>query len=108
VSVVRGSAMAARDAMQFINEQDDATLQRFVERLEFRGRDRTFVGYRQAYVEKMALAPSAVVLDLGCGTGVVARALAAASGFSGRVIGIEQSPLFVEVARRFAGDEGRW
>src|SRR5512132_4323777 len=98
VSVVRGSAMAARDAMQFINEQDDATLQRFVERLEFRGRDRTFVGYRQAYVEKMALAPRAVVLDLGCGTGVVARALAATSGFSGRVIGIEQSPLFVEVA----------
>jgi SAM-dependent methyltransferase len=98
--------MAARDAMQFINEQDDATLQRFVERLEFRGRDPTFVGYRQAYLEKMALAPRAVILDLGCGTGVVARALAAASGFSGRVIGIEQSPLFVEVARRFAADEG--
>ena len=83
--------MAARDAMEFINEQDDATLQRFVERLEFRGRDPTFVGYRQAYVEKMALAPSAVILDLGCGTGVVARALAAASGFSGRVIGIEKA-----------------
>ena len=98
--------MGARDAMEFINEQDDATLQRFVERLEFRGRDPTFVGYRRAYVEKMAFAPSAVVLDLGCGTGVVARALAAASGFSGRVIGIEQSPAFVEVARRFADAEG--
>ena len=48
----------------------------------------------------------AVILDLGCGTGVVARALAAASGFSGRVIGIEQSPVFVEVARRLAADEG--
>ena len=70
--------MAARDAMEFTNEQDDATLQRFVERLEFRGRDPTFVGYRQAYVEKMALARSAVILDLGCGTGVVARALTAA------------------------------
>jgi len=30
--------MGARDAMEFINEQDDATLQRFVERLVFRGR----------------------------------------------------------------------
>jgi SAM-dependent methyltransferase len=98
--------MAARDAMQFINEQDDATLQRFVQRLEFRGRDPTFIGYRQAYVEKMALAPRADILDVGCGTGVVARALAAAAGFSGRVIGVEQSPVFVEVARRFAADEG--
>ena len=98
--------MSARDAMEFINEQDEATLQRFVERLEFRGRDPTFVAYRQAYVEKMGLAPSAVVLDLGCGTGVVARALAARPGFSGRVIGIEQSPAFVEVARRFADEEG--
>src|SRR5262245_25102098 len=98
--------MTARDAMEFINEQDGATLERFVERLEFRGRDPTFVGYRQAYVQKMALAPSAVVLDLGCGTGVVARALAAASGSAGRVIGIEQSPTFVEAARRLADDEG--
>jgi SAM-dependent methyltransferase len=98
--------MAARDAMEFINEQDDAILQRFVERLEFRGRDPTFVGYRQAYVEKMALAPSAVIVDLGCGTGVVARALASDPDFSGRVIGIEQSPVFVDAARRLAGDEG--
>jgi SAM-dependent methyltransferase len=103
---VKGATVAARDAMEFINEQDEATLQRFVERLEFRGRDPTFMAYREAYVEKMALAPNAVVLDLGCGTGVVARALAARPGFSGRVIGIEQSPAFVEVARGFAEEEG--
>ncbi len=84
--------MTTRDAMEFINEQDEATLERFVERLEFRGRDPKFVGYRDAYVAKMALAPIAHVLDLGCGTGVVARALAAGEGFSGRVTGIEQSP----------------
>jgi SAM-dependent methyltransferase len=98
--------MGARDAMEFINEQDEATLHRFVDRLEFRGRDPTFVGYRRTYVEKMAFAPNAVVLDLGSGTGVVARALAAGSGFSGRVIGIEQSPVFVDVARRLADEEG--
>ncbi len=40
--------MAAREAMTFINEQDEATLERLVERLEFRGRDPTFVGYRDA------------------------------------------------------------
>ena len=34
----------ARDAMQFINEQDAATLERFIERLEFRAKDPTFIG----------------------------------------------------------------
>jgi SAM-dependent methyltransferase len=98
--------MGSRDAMEFINEQDEATLQRFVDRLEFRGRDPTFVGYRESYVERMGLAPSAVILDLGCGTGVVARALAARARFSGRVIGVEQSPAFVEAAKRLAAEEG--
>ena len=41
----------ARDAMQFVNEQDAATLERFIERLEFRGNDPTFVGYRDAYLD---------------------------------------------------------
>ena len=40
-----------RDAMQFINEQDAATLERFVERLEFRATDPTFMAYRDAYLE---------------------------------------------------------
>jgi SAM-dependent methyltransferase len=98
--------MSARDAMEFINEQDEATLERFVERLEFRGRDPTFVGYRDAYVAKLGLGPTAEVLEVGCGTGVVTRALAAREGFSGRVTGIEQSPALIEVARRLADEAG--
>ena len=98
--------MTARDAMEFMNEQDEATLQRFVERLEFRGKDPMFVGYREAYVDKMALGRTADVLELGCGTGVVTRALAGRVGFDGRVIGIEQSPVLVDVARRLADEEG--
>ena len=39
-----------RDAMQFVNEQDDATLERFIDRLELRGKDPTFVAYREAYL----------------------------------------------------------
>ncbi len=98
--------MSTRDAMEFINDQSAATLQRFVERLEFRGKDPTFVGYRESYVAKMALAPSAEVLDLGCGTGVVTRALAARDGSSGHVIGIDQSPVLVDAARRLADEAG--
>ena len=47
--------MTARDAMEFMNEQDEATLQRFVERLEFRGRDPKFVAYRDATSQRWIL-----------------------------------------------------
>jgi SAM-dependent methyltransferase len=98
--------MRARDAMEFINEQDDATIERFVERLEFRGRDATFVGYRDAYLDAMDLPERALVVELGCGTGVVARALTAREDFSGRVVGVEQSPVLVQAARGLAAGDG--
>ena len=55
----------ARDAMQFINEQDAATIERFIERLEFRGEDPTFVGYREAYLDSIDMPGAAAVVDLG-------------------------------------------
>jgi ubiquinone/menaquinone biosynthesis C-methylase UbiE len=96
----------ARDAMQFINEQDTATLERFIERLEYRGTDPTFVAYREEYLKVVDLPPTAAVLDLGCGTGVVTRALAARDGFAGTVTGIDQSPEFIAAAQRLAADDG--
>jgi ubiquinone/menaquinone biosynthesis C-methylase UbiE len=96
----------ARDAMQFINEQDSATLERFAERLEFRGTDPTFVAYREAYLAAMDVPPAAAVLEVGCGTGVVARALAARDGLAGTVTGVDLSPEFIAVAGRLAREEG--
>ena len=96
----------ARDAMQFINEQDAATLERFIERLEFRARDPTFVAYREAYLKLIDLPHPAAVLDLGCGTGVVTRAIAAQHGLVGTVTGIDQSPEFIAAAERLAADDG--
>ena len=96
----------ARDAMQFINEQDTATLERFIQRLEYRGTDPTFTAYRDAYLELIDLPPTAAVLDLGCGTGVVTRAIAARDGFTGTVTGIDQSLDFIAAAHRLAADEG--
>jgi ubiquinone/menaquinone biosynthesis C-methylase UbiE len=92
--------------MQFVNEQSAATLERFIERLEFRAKDPTFVSYREAYLELIDLPATAAVLDLGCGTGVVARAIAAREGFAGRITGVDQSPDFVAAAEAFAGKEG--
>ena len=98
--------LQARDVMQFVNEQEPATLERFVERLELRGRDPKFVAYREAYLSLLDLPRSAAVLDLGCGTGVVTRALAAREGFAGTVTGIDQSPRFLATAERLTAEEG--
>jgi SAM-dependent methyltransferase len=98
--------LPVRDAMQFVNEQDAATRRRFIERLEFRATDPTFVAYRDAYLDLIALPRTAAVLDLGCGTGVVARAIAARDGFAGSVTGIDQSPEFIAAAAPLAADDG--
>ena len=52
------------------------------------------------------LPPTATVLDLGCGTGVVARAIAARDGFDGTVTGVDQSPEFIAAAARLADADG--
>jgi SAM-dependent methyltransferase len=98
--------LQARDAMQFINEQNAATLERFIERLEFRAKDPTFLAYREAYLKLIDISGTAAVLDLGCGTGVVTRALAARDGFAGTVTGIDQSPEFIAAAERLAANDG--
>ena len=98
--------MGARDAFEFINELDPATTEAFIARLEFRGQDPTFVGFREAYLARLALPPDAAVLDLGCGTGVLARALAARAGAGGRLVGVDQSPVLLAAARRLAEEEG--
>ena len=87
--------------MQFVNEQDDATLERFIERLELRGKDPTFVAYREAYLKLIGLPRTAAVLEIGCGTGVVTRAIAARDGFAGTVTGDRPEPA-VHRGRRVA------
>lgn len=96
----------SRDVHRCINELDEATIRGLVDRLEFRGKDPTFTRLRDAYLEKLSIQPSARVLELGCGTGVVARALARREGFSGQVVGVDQSLVLIEAACRLAADEG--
>ena len=93
------------DAMQFVNDQDATTIERFIDRLEFRGGDPTFVGYRDAYLDLLDLAGATTVLDVGCGTGVVARSIAARDDFDGTVVGIDQSPAFIAAAIRLSAND---
>ena len=93
------------DAMQLVNDQDATTIERFIDRLEFRGGDPTFIGYRNAYLDLLDLPSATTVLDVGCGTGVVARAIAARDDFDGTVTGIDQSPEFIAAASRLAAQD---
>src|SRR5215471_20963425 len=99
-------ARASRDAYRFINDLDASIVEGLIARLEFRGKDPTFTQMRDAYLAQLALSPSAHILELGCGTGVVLRALARHTGIAGRLVGVDQSPLLIAAARRLAAEEG--
>jgi len=48
--------------------------------------------YRRAALQRAGLAPGAVVLDVGIGTGLVAREALALIGNQGRLVGVDPSP----------------
>lgn len=98
--------MTGRDAFRFINELDRETVGLLAARLEFRGRDSLFTQWRETYLDSLDLAPGGRVLDLGSGTGVVARAIARRPGFGGEVVGIDQSAQFLDEARALTSRDG--
>ncbi len=98
--------MATRDIYQVSHELDDTTAQSVINRLEFRGTDPTFNRMRDAYLDKITFPPNTNVLEIGCGTGVLARALVKREGFTGQVTGFDQSPALLSAARQLAADEG--
>ncbi len=89
-----------------ISSLDAEGVQRIVDRLEYRGKDEAFVAMREEYLRHMNIAPNADVLDLGCGTGVVARALATRENFSGKIIGVDYSNELIDAAQQLATEEG--
>ena len=92
------------DVYQFINDADDATIERIIERLEFRGQDPTFTMLRDSYFDRLPLENAESILVLGCGPGVNVRALATRPEVSGRIVGLDHSPRLIEAARRAAAD----
>jgi SAM-dependent methyltransferase len=66
-----------------------------------------FEPLRRAAIEQLALKAGAVVLDVGCGTGLSLEALRQGVGSGGRVVGVEQSPEMIQRARERVA-RGRW
>ena len=100
-----GGVSSARDPHRFVNDLQPAMIDRLVDRLESRGKDRVFTRLFENYSSRLELPAHAHVLEIGSGTGVVARSLARNKGAGIHVTGIDQSPVFVEVAQRLAARE---
>jgi ubiquinone/menaquinone biosynthesis C-methylase UbiE len=87
-------------------ELGEPALGAMVARLEQRGGHSSFAAMLHAYLDRLPLASARSVLDLGCGTGVAARAVASRPEFAGRIVGIDLSPHMVAAARRLAREQG--
>jgi ubiquinone/menaquinone biosynthesis C-methylase UbiE len=98
--------MCVRDPYRFVNELEDATVENLIYRLESRAKDRVFTRLFDKYAARLNLPHASQILVVGCGTGVIVRLLVRRSDFSGIVLGVDQSPVFIKAARRFAHEEG--
>lgn len=98
--------MGTVDVYRITNQLDDATLDVLVTRLESRGKHPRFADMLREYLDAMAIDSVRSVLDLGCGTGVAARAIARRPGFPGRVTGIDRSPHLIDAAAHLAKEDG--
>ncbi len=65
-----------------------------------------FAPWGEALVKLAELKPGERVLDVACGTGIVARLAAQQVGATGKVVGLDLSPDMLDVARSAAADEG--
>src|SRR5688572_19597959 len=98
--------MKFSDPYAATDKLDASLLQVIVTRLEMRGKHPLFERMLQDYLDAMQIDTAKTVLDIGCGTGVAARAIARRHGFSGRVLGIDLSPALAQTATQLAVGEG--
>ncbi len=86
-----------------IAEADPAVVEGLTEILELRAADPQQREMREAYFAHIGFPPNANVVEVGCGPGPVARALAAWQGV-GQVVGVDPSPVFIAKARELGAD----
>lgn len=98
--------MTAFDVFRATDRLPDEVLDVIADRLEGRARHPHFVEMRRQYLDAMGIDAARTVLVVGCGTGVIPRAIAQRPGFAGEVVGVDLSPRLVAVAERLAAEEG--
>lgn len=75
-------------------------------RLEHRAKAADEAAARDEYLTLLGLSPGERVLDVGCGSGVVTRAMAQRVGPGGRATGTDSSPALLAIAREYADQAG--
>lgn len=95
--------MSSADPFGRTDALDEAMLDALVVRFEARGKNPLFSEMLHEYLDAMHIDGAATVLDMGCGTGLAARAIAHRPGFSGTVVGVDLSPHLVIVCFLSAG-----
>jgi ubiquinone/menaquinone biosynthesis C-methylase UbiE len=92
------------DPYRAIDRQPDPA--QYVTFLERRGSTLSQVRLRRRFLRFCRIRPGWHVLEVGSGTGVLSRDVAAVVGRRGRVVGVDPSRVFVAAARRLAREHG--
>lgn len=98
--------MVGSDPWNVTDRLESSILDAMITRLESRGANGFFQDMLNDYVDAMDIDGAALILDIGCGTGVASRQIARRDAFGGQVLGIDLSPYFVQAASKLAIDEG--
>jgi len=98
--------MTMTDPYRISNKLPERILSELVVRLEARGRNPMFKAMLENHLKIMHIDSMKSVLDMGCGTGVIARAIARRDAFSGTITGIDISSFLIKEANRIAAEEG--
>jgi SAM-dependent methyltransferase len=96
----------SRDIFQSLNDQPAETLDRVIARMEERGREPRFIKMRGDYLDLVELQSARTFLDLGCGTGLDARAAARRPEFKGVATGVDLSTGMIAAGEELAEAEG--
>jgi len=87
------------DVYSIITEVDQATVAQVATAMEISAADEQHREMVAAYMSDLDLPDGTTVLEIGCGTGAIARMLAGWAGVS-RVVGTDPSPVLLAEARR--------
>jgi ubiquinone/menaquinone biosynthesis C-methylase UbiE len=103
----RGAGTPRRPPDPWRDADAQANVEEMAAGLEARGRTRTQARLRRRFLRFVPVGPGDRVLEVGCGTGVVIRDLAALVGRRGEVVGIDPSRLLLARARRLCREAAR-
>lgn len=102
----RSTVRDDRDIYRLTPTADAAVLEMIAARLEFRGTDDGYVQLSQAYLPRLPLSRARRILALGCGTGIEVRAMRHLTDPGTSIVGVDHSPVLLEIARRLTAQEG--